>query len=240
MPATTNPSISLPRRLFRARGWVACALVAVTAVGAAQATAFSYQGYLLAVRAELQQRMDARFGSKAGPRMAELAESLNAASQIGDEALRVERINQIANRARYVTDPVLWKSEDYWATPVEFSAVAAGDCEDYALAKYFALRELGMPADKLRITYVRLLREGRLENHMVLAYYPDPGAEPWVMDNLEKRFMPARERPDLTPVYSFNDDRVWKVQGGGDRELGSPQQLRKWRELLDRVRAEVK
>ena len=61
------------------------------------------------------------------------------------------------------------------------------------------------------------LRQGRLENHMVLAYYPDPGAEPWVMDNLEKRFMPARERPDLTPVYSFNDDRVWKVQGVASR-----------------------
>ena len=75
---------------------------------------------------------------------------------------------------------------------------------------------------------------------MVLAYYPEPGAEPWVLDNLEKRFMLARDRPDLTPVYSFNDDRVWKVQSGGDRELGSPQQLRKWRELLDRVEAEVR
>ena len=240
MPATSHPPKLLSRRLPRARRWVACTLAAITAAAAAQATAFTYQGYLLTVRAELQQRMDARFGSKAGPRMTELAESLNAAGHIADEALRVERINQIANRARYVTDPVLWKSEDYWATPVEFTSVAAGDCEDYALAKYFALRELGMPADKLRITYVRLLREGRLENHMVLAYYPEPGAEPWVMDNLEKRFMPAAERPDLTPVYSFNDDRVWKVQGGGDRELGSPQQLRKWRELLDRVRAEVK
>ncbi|WP_374337612.1 transglutaminase-like cysteine peptidase [Methyloversatilis sp.] len=209
-------------------------------LAAAQATAFSYQAYLLTVRTELQQRMSARFGEKAGPRMAELADALLAAGRIADEALRVERINQILNRPRYVTDPQLWQSEDYWATPVEFTAIAAGDCEDYSLAKYFALRELGMPADKLRITYVRLLREGRLENHMVLAYYPEPGAEPWVLDNLEKRFMPARERPDLTPVYSFNDDRVWKVQSGGDRELGSPQQLRKWRELLDRVSAEVR
>ncbi|MCP4638096.1 MAG: hypothetical protein GY848_16670, partial [Methyloversatilis sp.] len=180
------------------------------------------------------------FGDKAGPRLAELAEALNGALKIADEAVRVERINQIANRARYVTDPQLWQSDDYWATPAEFTAIAAGDCEDYSLAKYFALRELGMPADKLRITYVRLLRQGRLENHMVLAYYPEPGAEPWVLDNLEKRFLPARERPDLTPVYSFNDDRVWKVQTGGDRELGSPQQLRKWRELLDRVDAEVR
>jgi predicted transglutaminase-like cysteine proteinase len=219
--------------------WRAIACMAVAGM-AAQASAFSYQGYLLAVRAALQQRMDARFGSQAGPRMAELAESLQAAGRIADETLRVERINQIANRARYATDQMLWKSDDYWATPAEFAAVAAGDCEDYALAKYFALRELGMQADKLRITYVRLLREGRLENHMVLAYYPKPGAEPWVMDNLEKRFMRAGERPDLTPVYSFNDDRVWKIQGGSDRELGSPQHLRKWRELLDRVRAEVK
>jgi len=216
---------------------IACLLLVFMA---AQATAFTYQGYLLTVRTELQQKMTARFGDKAGPRMAELAEALNAAGRIADEAVRVERINQIANRARYVTDPQLWQSEDYWATPVEFAALSAGDCEDYSLAKYFALRELGMPADKLRITYVRLLRQGRLENHMVLAYYPEPGAEPWVLDNLEKRFMLARDRPDLTPVYSFNDDRVWKVQSGGDRELGSPQQLRKWRELLDRVEAEVR
>ncbi len=216
---------------------LACAAFAVLA---SQALAFSYQGYLLTVRADLQQKMTARFGDKAGPRLVELAEALNGALKIADEAVRVERINQIANRARYVTDPQLWQSDDYWATPAEFTAIAAGDCEDYSLAKYFALRELGMPADKLRITYVRLLRQGRLENHMVLAYYPEPGAEPWVLDNLEKRFLPARERPDLTPVYSFNDDRVWKVQTGGDRELGSPQQLRKWRELLDRVDAEVR
>jgi predicted transglutaminase-like cysteine proteinase len=232
-----HPVTSVPAPSLRLRNWIVCAVLVASA---AQATAFTYQGYLLTVRAELQQRMDVRFGSKAGPRMTELAEALNAAGRIVDEATRVERINQIANRARYVTDPTQWQSEDYWATPVEFTSVAAGDCEDYALAKYFALRELGMPADKLRITYVRLLREGRLENHMVLAYYAEAGAEPWVLDNLEKRFMPARDRPDLTPVYSFNDDRVWKVQGGGDRELGSPQQLRKWRELLDRVRGEVK
>lgn len=216
---------------------LACVVLAALA---SQALAFTYQGYLLTVHAELQQKMTARFGDKAGPRLTELSEALAGAAKIADEAVRVERINQIANRARYVTDPQLWQSEDYWATPVEFTAIAAGDCEDYSLAKYFALRELGMPADKLRITYVRLLRQGRLENHMVLAYYPEPGAEPWVLDNLEKRFLPARERPDLTPVYSFNDDRVWKVQTGGDREMGSPQQLRKWRELLDRVDAEVR
>lgn len=235
MPGFMFPSV--PSRLPSARALIACVLLAL---GTAQATAFSYQGYLLTVRADLQQRMEARFGGKVGPRMSELAETLDAAGRIGDEAARVERINQIMNRARYVTDPVQWQSEDYWATPVEFTSVAAGDCEDYALAKYFALRELGMPADKLRITYVRLLRQGRLENHMVLAYYPRAGDEPWVLDNLEKRLLPARDRPDLTPVYSFNDDRVWKVQSGGDRELGSPQQLRKWRELLDRVRGEMK
>jgi predicted transglutaminase-like cysteine proteinase len=229
-----------PSVLFRLPSTLALTACVLLAFGAAQAAAFSYQGYLLSVRADLQQRMEARFGSKVGLRLSELAETLDAAGRIGDEAARVERINQIMNRARYVTDPVQWQSEDYWATPVEFTSVAAGDCEDYALAKYFALRELGMPADKLRITYVRLLRQGRLENHMVLAYYPQSGDEPWVLDNLEKRFLPARDRPDLTPVYSFNDDRVWKVQSSGDRELGSPQQLRKWRELLDRVRGEMK
>lgn len=235
MPGFIYPLVQ--GRLPSARALIACVLLTL---GAAQATAFSYQAYLLDVRADLQQRMEDRFGSKAGLRMNEVSTALVAAGRMGDEAARIERINQIMNRARYVTDPVQWQADDYWATPVEFTAVAAGDCEDYALAKYFALRELGMPADKLRITYVRLLRQGRLENHMVLAYYAQAGDEPWILDNLEKRFLPAGDRPDLTPVYSFNDDRVWKVQRGGDRELGSPQQLRKWRELLDRVRGEIK
>lgn len=99
---------------------IACLLLVFMA---AQATAFTYQGYLLTVRTELQQKMTARFGDKAGPRMAELAEALSATGRIADEAVRVERINQIANRARYMTDPQLWQSEDYWATPVELSLI---------------------------------------------------------------------------------------------------------------------
>lgn len=215
---------------------IACLLLVFMA---AQATAFTYQGYLLTVRTELQQKMTARFGDKAGPRMAELAEALNAAGRIADEAVRVERINQIANRARYMTDAQLWQSEDYWATPVEFAALAAGDCELLA-------------GQVLRAA--RTGHAGRqAAHHLCAPAAPGTPGEPHgarLLPGTRRRALGARQsrkafhagarpaRPDAGP--SFNDDRVWKVQSGGDRELGSPQQLRKWRELLDRVEAEVR
>lgn len=67
------------------------------------------------------------------------------------------RVNQFFNsRIRFVDDMTVLGQEDYWATPVEaLRKKGAGDCEDYALAKYFTLRELGVPASQLRITYYK-------------------------------------------------------------------------------------
>lgn len=200
--------------------------------------AFGYSSYLLEPRSELMRKLDERFGPASAARLVDLARALGGIAR-QDEMARVQAVNQIGNRARYVSDSNLWRNEDYWATPAEFSALNAGDCEDFALIKYFALREMGVPAEKLRMTYVRLVRDGRIENHMVLAYYAEAGAEPFVLDNLDKRFLPAHERTDLTPVYSFNDDRLWKMGSGSDREMGSSQQLRKWKELLERVKGEL-
>ncbi len=72
----------------------------------------------------------------------------------------------------YVEDIDLWHVVDYWETPVEALWKGAGDCEDYAIAKYFSLRHLGVSSDKLRITYVKALRQNRA--HMVLTYYSSP------------------------------------------------------------------
>ena len=48
---------------------------------------------------------------------------------------------------------------DYWATPVESLRKGEADCEDYAIAKYFTLRQLGVADDKLRITYYKVFPE---------------------------------------------------------------------------------
>ena len=114
----------------------------------------------------------------------------------------------------------------------------AGDCEDYSIAKYLSLRALNIPADKLRLVYVKARIGGAQSNvtqaHMVVAYYPAPDAEPLILDNLLTTILPASERPDLIPVFSFNASSVWvgnTVRSGAER-------LTRWQDLLTRARNE--
>ncbi|MBI4206399.1 MAG: transglutaminase-like cysteine peptidase [Betaproteobacteria bacterium] len=105
-------------------------------------------------------------------------------------------------------DIIHWGKEDYWATPIEFLSTNAGDCEDFSIAKYFTLRALGVPDDRLRLTYVKELVQYN-QAHMVVAYFPSPDAEPLVLDNINKTIQPASARSDLLPVYSFNGSNLW-------------------------------
>ena len=82
---------------------------------------------------------------------------------------QLNAVNDFFNMMEFSNDIDIWGKEDYWATPIEFLALGAGDCEDFTIAKYFALRELGIPDDKLRLVYVKALALN--QHHMVLAYY---------------------------------------------------------------------
>ena len=166
---------------------------------------------------------------KSAPRMRRLIQS--PASDL--DALQV--VNTFFNRITYMTDAVHWSAEDYWATPAELVGSNGGDCEDFSIAKYFLLKEVGVPVERLRITYVKALKLNQA--HMVLAYYALPGSEPLILDNLEDRVRAASERPDLVPVYSFNDDDVVLVR---DTRKSNPQQIRAWRELLIKLEAETR
>ncbi len=143
-------------------------------------------------------------------------------------------VNGFFNRVPFIDDLTHWGVEDYWATPAEFMASNGGDCEDFTIAKYFALKEIGVPITHLRMTYVKATRLNQA--HMVLAYYPTSDAEPLILDNLENDIRPASERPDLIPVYSFNDDDVWLARTG--ERAGSPTQIRLWRGLLEKLEQE--
>ena len=148
------------------------------------------------------------------------------------EKLRV--VNDFFNGLRYSTDLQLWGKNDYWATPVETLSRGGADCEDYSIAKYFTLRELGVPDEKLRITYVKALKLNA--HHMVLAYYSTPTSVPLVLDNLNGRILPATERKDLAPIYSFNGDGLWlaKSRGGGQR-MGTSDRIKMWEDLNARM-----
>jgi predicted transglutaminase-like cysteine proteinase len=142
-------------------------------------------------------------------------------------------VNLVLNRIAFVDDAKHWGEVDYWATPAEAVASNGADCEDYTIAKYFLLKELGVPIAKLRLTYVKSVKLNQA--HMVLAYYARPDAVPLVLDNLEQRVRPASQRPDLIPVYSFNDEEVWVEMRG---RSGSPTQIRNWSALIARLERE--
>ncbi|MBC2660049.1 transglutaminase-like cysteine peptidase [Pseudomonas sp. MSSRFD41] len=151
------------------------------------------------------------------------------------EQLKV--VNLFFNKnMRYVEDIDLWHQVDYWETPIEALWKGAGDCEDYAIAKYFSLRRLGVASDKLRITYVKALRQNRA--HMVLTYYSTPDAMPLVLDSLEDSIRPASERTDLLPVYSFNAEGLWLSGAKGNKRVGDTKRLSRWQDVLKKMQAE--
>ena len=158
-----------------------------------------------------------------------------------DEAAQLQAINQFFNRRiQFRDDTEAWGQVDYWASPLESLDRGQGDCEDYAIAKYFSLLAVGMPVAKLRLVYVRAQiggPNGVVQAHMVLAYYASPGAEPMILDNLITDVRPASRRPDLVPVFSFNSEGLW--QGVGPQAAGDPAaRLSRWREVLVKARAE--
>ena len=153
------------------------------------------------------------------------------------EAEQLKVVNLFFNRQlHYEEDIDLWHEIDYWATPIQSLWKGAGDCEDYAIAKYFSLRHLGVSAEKLRITYVKALRQNRA--HMVLTYYASPEAMPLVLDSLMDPILPASQRPDLLPVYAFNGEGLWLTGATGNKKVGDTKRLSRWQDVLKKMSAE--
>ena len=150
------------------------------------------------------------------------------------ESEKLKRVNDFFNQTRFISDQIHWKKKDYWATPVEFLSTNGGDCEDFALAKYFTLRELGVSDKKLRLTYVKAIKLNQA--HMVLSYFKTPASEPLLLDNLDKEIRLASKRRDLVPVYSFNGSGLWlakeREQG---RLVGKSSRISRWTDVIKRM-----
>jgi predicted transglutaminase-like cysteine proteinase len=154
-----------------------------------------------------------------------------------DEDEQLRAVNHFFNNTvNYVSDEKHWGQKDYWATPYESLTTHGADCEDFVIAKYYTLKELGVEVEKLRITYVKALRINQA--HMVLTYFPTPDAIPLVLDNLIGKIYPANRRTDLEPVYSFNASGMWleRMKGQGIR-MGDPNKLDLWTGLRLRMSA---
>lgn len=151
-----------------------------------------------------------------------------------EERATLESVNRFINRSVvHAEDRDTWGQADYWATPLETLSRGRGDCEDFAIAKYFSLVRMGMPSAKLRLTFVKALQ--RQQAHMVLAYYSSPGAEPLILDNLQQQIRPASQRRDLLPVYAFNNHGIFLGSAPQRQSRQSPQLLSRWQDVSARA-----
>ena len=142
-------------------------------------------------------------------------------------------VNRFFNQFQYREDIEHWGVKDYWATPEEFLGTQQGDCEDFVISKYFTLRELGVPDDRLYLTYVKELN--RNIAHMVLSYFEKPSSIPLILDNYNPAILPANQRKDLLPVYSFNAQSLFlnNASAGLGKSLPTDKiKNSKWQKLL--------
>lgn len=193
-----------------------------------------FTGEKFHIEQNVLQKAQEKYGQEARMRLVSWEDVLKRYSGAMDGE-KLKKINSFINeKTVFVNDTDLYGVKDYWATPVEFLSRGAGDCEDYAIAKYFSLKMMGISEEKLRIAYVKALQYNIF--HMVMLYYSNPGAEPLILDNLVTTIKPASERRDLLPIFTFNGAGLWLAHDRGQGKLaGKSSRLTAWNDLLQRM-----
>lgn len=249
-----GPRLGPPPRVARARGrgmtcrlvplraaslWIA-ALAVVSLIAGLAAETLDFRALDHDRIARLAEQ---RHGAHVVQSLRQWRDMMQAGAGLPEED-RARRVNEFFNRRiQFGEDIDIWKVNDFWATPVETMARAAGDCEDFSIAKYFTLRLLGVPDQRLRLIYARARiggpRSEISQAHMVLGYYADPEAEPLILDNLIHDARPASRRPDLAPVFSFNGEGLWVGNAAtGNPSASATARLSRWRDLIARMKTE--
>lgn len=176
-------------------------------------------------------KIEKEYGPYAKARALALVQMMNDARDL-DEMGKMEKVNDFFNQTPYASDKATWGVSDYWATRLEFIGKDRADCEDYVIAKYFTLKELGVPTSKLFMTYAKSIRYKTA--HLVLTYYETPKSVPLVLDNYNFKILPATVRDDLVPIYSFSGDELFKAKQAqiGKMVPAATRQTRPWDELV--------
>lgn len=171
-------------------------------------------GTLFYVPDDQNKHYAAKYGDQAVTRLNALLDLMETLVSAGDDKKVIE-VNKFFNQVQYASDAKVWGKSDYWASRLEFLGVGMGDCEDYAVSKFLTLIQVGIPQEKLFLTYVKR----GTESHLVVTYYKTPNTVPFVLDNYDKSIQPATNRTDLSPVYSFTANELFlqKQQGLGKR-----------------------
>lgn len=143
----------------------------------------------------------------------------NGSSAVWQEALTelqgvsgaelLTEVNAYFNQARYIADAANYHEVDHWATPTTL-LTRGGDCEEYALAKYLMLLELGVSPQDMRVVIMRA--SAQVAEHSVLLVATSGGT--YVLDNLRRRPYAITSSITSSIAYGVNPDGMWLSLGG--------------------------
>ncbi len=159
---------------------------------------------------------------------------------MGSEQSLIDKLDSVNaffnNNIEYKSDLLNYGIEDYWASPIETIASGYGDCEDFAIAKYYSLLKMDIPIDKMSLMYVIANIDGKRQAHMVLGVYMASHKDPLILDNLTNEVRFGSERKDLSLVYKFNDKWLTLNDGNGERYFKyTASGLSKWESVIYKV-----
>ena len=148
---------------------------------------------------------------------------------------KLSHVNTFYNKILPINDATKYRVDDHWSTPKEFLINGYGDCEDYAIAKYFTLIEIGIPKEKLFLSVVKI--KGETNYHMILLYIENKKTMPLVLDNLSFKVVPFNIRKKLEPKFIFNEESAFILK---NKKIYKKIKINwgkvdKWQELLNRV-----
>jgi predicted transglutaminase-like cysteine proteinase len=162
---------------------------------------------------------------------------------------RAGHVNLVMNGFRYAADTETTGAEDRWDTPLEFVARGAGDCEDFAIAKYFMLLEAGIAPELLRVAFAFYTGDAKAlgatgarpkRTHVVVLQYQQIGdRNPLVLDAVPN-ISPLSEREDLHLVFEFGADGRYTaaVPESMVSSRAISRMMDRWSEVLDRMRGD--
>jgi predicted transglutaminase-like cysteine proteinase len=165
-------------------------------------------------------------------------DELARAANLLDLEARAGFVNvEVNQRIEYEPDPPSVPGVDVWSTPYETLARGAGDCEDFAITKFFLLVASGAPYQGVRLLYALCRWPDLMAQpvpHMVtVARWP--WADPWVLDCIDPLVVALSQRDDLEPVFSFDQASVWPHVGAEPLPSGRGR-INRWRTTQARTR----
>jgi predicted transglutaminase-like cysteine proteinase len=147
----------------------------------------------------------------------------------------LSRVNSFFNNILSKYDKQTTGNDDNWALPKEFLIRGFGDCEDYAIAKYFCLKEIKFNPKKLYLMVVKV--KGSKTMHMILGYFETSSSVPYILDNLSFKVVPLSKRKDLSVKFAFNEFGSYLLK---NNRLYKKVKINwgkqdKWQHLLDKM-----